>query len=168
MALPTEPSLRPEPMAASEADISAIRAALGAAQRPLILTGPALNATRAGEVLARLAEAVNAPVVSMESPRGLKDPSLGDFSQALANADLIVCLGKPVDFTVGFGGQAVCDERCAWLVVSADPAERDRAHRNLGARLERCVAADPRAVATTLASSPAAENRAGGARRWKV
>ena len=109
--LPAETSLRPEPMAASEDDLAAIRAALGAAQRPLILTGPALNATRAGEVLARLAEAVAAPVVPMESPRGLKDPSLGDFSQALAKADLIVCLGKAVDFTLGFGGQAACDER---------------------------------------------------------
>ena len=102
--LPAEATLRPEPMAASEDDLAAIRAALGAAQRPLILTGPALNATRAGEVLARLAEAVAAPVVPMESPRGLKDPSLGDFSRALAKADLIVCLGKAVDFTLGFGG----------------------------------------------------------------
>ncbi len=123
----------------------------------MILTGPALNATRAGEVLARLAEAVAAPVVPMESPRGLKDPSLGDFSQALAKADLIVCLGKAVDFTLGFGGQAAC----AWLVVSADPAERDRAHRNLGSRLQRCIAADPRTVAASLAGSPADGERAG-------
>jgi acetolactate synthase-1/2/3 large subunit len=169
-ALPAEPSLLAEPMAAPEGNIAAIRAALGAAQRPLVLTGPALNATRAGEVLARLADAVAAPVVAMESPRGLKDPSLGDFSQALAQADLVVSLGKAVDFTLGFGAVsgagAVCDERCDWLVVSADAAERDRAHRNLGGRLQRCVAADPRMIAAALASSPGSS--AGGERAgWR-
>src|SRR5918996_765835 len=155
--LPQEQSLRPEPMAASADDIAAIRAALEAAQRPLVLTGPSLNATRAGQLLARLADAEAAPVVPMESPRGLKDPSLGDFSQALAKADLIVCLGKAVDFTLGFGAEAVCN----WLVVSADAAERDRAHRNLGGRLQRCVAADARTVAAALAGSPRGRERTG-------
>jgi acetolactate synthase I/II/III large subunit len=155
--LPAATSLQPEPMAASEENLAAMRAALGAAQRPLILTGPALNATRAGEALARLAEAVAAPVVPMESPRGLKDPALGDFSRALAQADLIVCLGKAVDFTLGFGAQAAC----AWLVVSADPAERDRAHRNLGKNLQPCIAADPRTVAASLAGAPADGDRVG-------
>jgi acetolactate synthase-1/2/3 large subunit len=133
-ALPTQASLVAEPMAASSEEIEAIRAALGAAQRPLILTGPAMNATRAGELLPCLAEAAQAPVVPMESPRGLKDPSLGDFSRALAKADLIVCLGKAVDFTLGFGVGA---EGCDWLFVSAEAAERDRAHRNLGQHLVR-------------------------------
>jgi acetolactate synthase-1/2/3 large subunit len=134
-ALPAEPSLRAEAMAASASDVAAIQAALGGALRPLILTGPSMNATRAGEVLSRLAIAVDAPVVPMESPRGLRDPSLGDFARALAKADLVVSLGKAVDFTLGFGAEAVCDPSCAWLVVSADDAERDRAHRNLGGRL---------------------------------
>ena len=68
--LPAAHSLRAEPMAASADDIAAIQAALGGAQKPLILTGPSMNATRAGELLPRLAEAVQAPVVPMESPRG--------------------------------------------------------------------------------------------------
>ena len=146
-------------MAASDEEIAALREALGSAQRPLVLTGPLLNATRAGELVARLSDALGAPVVAMESPRGLKDPALGDFSRALGKADLVVSLGKAIDFTLGFGGQAVCDERCAWLVVNADAAERDRAHRNLGARLVRCIAADPRMVAATLARSPRAADR---------
>ena len=159
-ALPAEPSLRAEAMAASASDVAAIQAALGGALRPLILTGPSMNATRAGEVLSRLAIAVDAPVVPMESPRGLRDPSLGDFARALAKADLVVSLGKAVDFTLGFGAEAVCDPSCAWLVVSADDAERDRAHRNLGGRLKRYVAADPRAVAAALAGSSAMADRA--------
>jgi acetolactate synthase-1/2/3 large subunit len=159
-------SLLPEPMAASQGDIAAIRTALDAVQRPLILTGPAMNATRAGALLAPLAEAVNAPVVPMESPRGLRDPSLGDFARALPKADLVLCLGKAVDFSLGFGGKAVCDEHCDWLVVNADLAERDRAYRNLGARLKHCIAADPRAVATALASVPAGVRAAGDRAGW--
>jgi acetolactate synthase-1/2/3 large subunit len=120
-----------------------------------------MNATRAGELLPCLAEAAQAPVVPMESPRGLKDPSLGDFSRALAKADLIVCLGKAVDFTLGFGVGA---EGCDWLFVSAEAAERDRAHRNLGQHLVRCIAADPRSVAAALAKSPAGNERTG----WRV
>jgi acetolactate synthase-1/2/3 large subunit len=159
--LPPETSLRPEPMAASADDLAAIRAALDAARRPLVLTGPALNATRVGPLVARLADALRAPVVAMESPRSPKDPSLGDFSQALAQADLIVCLGKTVDFSLGFGAASVVDERCAWLVVSAEVAERNRAHHNLGARLVHCIAADPRAVATSLAGAAAGGERSG-------
>ena len=162
--LPAPASLRPEPIAASEGDLAAIRAALAAAERPLVLTGPAMNATRAGEVLVRLADAVAAPVVPMESPRSLKDPTLGEFPEALAKADLIVCLGKAVDFSLEFGAAG---KRCGWLVVSAEAAERDRAERNLGARLQRCVAADPRTVAAALASGPSAGgDRPLGARTW--
>ena len=154
--LPAAHSLRAEPMAASSEDIAAIQAALGGAQKPLILTGPSMNATRAGELLSRLAEAAQAPVVPMESPRGLRDPSLGDFSRALSKVDLILCLGKTIDFTLGFGAGA---DGASWLVVSAESGERDRAHRNLGARLVRCIAADPRAVAAVLASAPAVGER---------
>jgi acetolactate synthase I/II/III large subunit len=41
----------------------------------------------------------------MESPRGLGDPSLGAFAQVLAEADLVVLLGKPLDFTLRFGAR---------------------------------------------------------------
>jgi acetolactate synthase-1/2/3 large subunit len=62
---------------------------------------------------------------------------------------------------MGFGAHAICHQDGRWLVVSAEAAERDRAHRNLGARLLRCVAADPRAVARDLADG-------GGARAgWR-
>jgi thiamine pyrophosphate-dependent acetolactate synthase large subunit-like protein len=150
-AIASETSLLAEPMAVSAEDIAALQEALAAAERPLILTGPAMNASRAGALLRHLADAAASPVVAMESPRGLNDPSLGNIRQAFAEADLIVSLGKAIDFTMRFGAHAICDEHCRWLVVSADAAERDRAHRNLGARLVGTIAADPRAVATALA-----------------
>jgi acetolactate synthase-1/2/3 large subunit len=39
----------------------------------------------------------------MESPRGVNDPSLGKLAQLLAKADVVLLLGKPLDFTLRFG-----------------------------------------------------------------
>ena len=72
---------------------------LNAAQRPLIIAGPAMmrNGTR------ELEDATGIPVVGMESPRGVNDPSLGRLAGVLARADLVLLLGKRVDFTLKFG-----------------------------------------------------------------
>jgi acetolactate synthase-1/2/3 large subunit len=72
---------------------------LAAAQRPLIIAGPAMmrKGTR------RLEEASAIPVIGMESPRGVNDPSLGRLADVLARADLVLLLGKRVDFTLKFG-----------------------------------------------------------------
>jgi thiamine pyrophosphate-dependent acetolactate synthase large subunit-like protein len=71
----------------------------GAAQRPLIIAGPA--AMRKGT--RELEEATGIPVIGMESPRGVSDPSLGRLAEVLARADLVLLLGKRVDFTLKFG-----------------------------------------------------------------
>jgi acetolactate synthase-1/2/3 large subunit len=121
-----------------------IAQAIACAARPLVLCGPAMNQTRNRGKLAALEAALGAPVIAMESPRGLKDPALGDFSIMLHQADLIVTLGKRVDFTLGFGGSKAFDPACKWINVQASATERNRAHRNLGTRLVKSFAADPR------------------------
>ncbi|MDG2404993.1 MAG: thiamine pyrophosphate-binding protein, partial [Paracoccaceae bacterium] len=80
--------------------------ALQAADRPLIILGPALTETRAPGLAAELCNILHAPVIAMESPRGLKDPVLGHLSQAVTEVDYVLCLGKPVDFTLHFGDSA--------------------------------------------------------------
>ncbi|MFL6564854.1 MAG: thiamine pyrophosphate-dependent enzyme, partial [Burkholderiales bacterium] len=50
-----------------------------------------------------LEEATGIPVVGMESPRGINDPSLGRLAEVLARADLVLLLGKRIDFTLKFG-----------------------------------------------------------------
>lgn len=124
-------------------DAKLITQRLAAAKRPVVICGPAMNETRNPGVLEELAEALDAPVVAMESPRGLKDPTLGDFAHALKTADLILNLGKRVDFTLNFGSADVFAAGCKWIVINAEPAERDRAHRNLENRLVACFAANP-------------------------
>ena len=64
------------------------------AKRPLVIAGPAaMRARRMGGM----------PVIGMESPRGVNDPSLGKLAEVLAKADVVLLLGKPLDFTLKFG-----------------------------------------------------------------
>ena len=71
--------------------------------RPLILCGPACMRGRGRALMAALEKASGIPVVGMESPRGVADPSLGAFAQALARADSVLLVGKALDFTLKFG-----------------------------------------------------------------
>src|SRR5262245_37359477 len=68
--------------------------ALAKAKRPLIIAGPAaMREQLEGDF----------PVIGMESPRGVNDPSLGKLAEVLASADVVLLLGKPLDFTLRFG-----------------------------------------------------------------
>lgn len=70
------------------------------AERPLIIAGPAMMRNRE---LGTLEEASGIPVIGMESPRGVNDPSLGKLAEVLARADAVLLLGKRLDFTLRFG-----------------------------------------------------------------
>ncbi len=158
--VPAAPTREPMPLSASDA--RTIAQAVAKSQRPLILCGPAMSETRNPGQLAALEDALGAPMIAMESPRGLKDPALGNVAKALGQADLIVVLGKRIDFTLGFGGSNGVDPACKWMVVQADATERDRAHRNLGTRLNACFAADPRDSIDALS-----ETGQGGHDAWR-
>lgn len=146
-------------------ELDALIDALSAAAKPLILTGPALSYTRRGDLLAQLAEAADTPVIPMESPRGLNDPSLGRLAGVLATADTIVSLGKRIDFSVGFGSPERTLADCAWFVVDAETQSREIAATNLGSRLHHNIAADPERVAHALIDGA----RAGSSRAaWRT
>ena len=58
-----------------------------------------------GRACRQLEEAQDLRVIPMESPRGLKDPSLGALAAVIPDADLIVLAGKCLDFTLGFAAR---------------------------------------------------------------
>jgi len=91
--------------------------ALRAASRPLIIAGPARM--RAGT--RALEEATGIPVIGMESPRGVNDPSLGRLAEVLKQADVVLLLGKRADFTLKFGKAFA--ERCRVLSAEKFSAE---------------------------------------------
>ena len=126
-------------------DVEAVRTLVNNAERPLVLLGPALTPTRQPGLGERLAQALGAPVHAMESPRGLRDPAMGRMAEVVARADLILCLGKRVDFTLGFGaGEA------EWITVSAEAADHAVAAGNLGIQHRAGVMAPAWAMARAL------------------
>ena len=102
--------------------IAAIAAELGRARRPLILCGPAACGAKGHGRMAALEAASGITVLGMESPRGLNDPSLGAFAEVLAQADCLVLVGKPLDFTLKFGEAPAVAPACRFVVVDPDPA----------------------------------------------
>jgi len=149
-----------ELIAPESSDVSKILDLLAGARNPLILTGPALNLSRApGEVL-KLADHLDVPVITVESPRGLKGPELGSFRNLLPRADVVFFLGKLVDFTVAFGQSPAFDPGCRFIVADAESEALDLATRNLGGNLYLSVHAHPLAMARSLnelVSKPAGE-----------
>jgi acetolactate synthase-1/2/3 large subunit len=69
--------------------------ALLEAKRPLVITGRRRNQA--------FEDATGIPVIAMESPRGVNDPSLGRLAKVLASADVVLLAGKRKDFTLKFG-----------------------------------------------------------------
>ena len=147
---PNEEDFTPDTQPLSDIATDAVLAALDAAERPLILVGPHL-CTERGRAAQRALEAkLNVPVVGMASPRGLNDPCLGAFAEELQKADLIVLLGKPLDFTLKFGDAPSVDADCKFMVVDPDVDLIHRASASKGARLIHSAVADSHPAAAAL------------------
>ncbi len=149
--------------------IARIGATMARAKRPVVITGPTLSATRAGDLPARLGEQLAVPVLCMESPRGLADPSLGDLGRLIREADLVFCLGKPIDHTLYFAKTPTFDADCRFLVVDPETALLERAKRALGSRALLLEQADVGVLAATLCEpGPEIGVRAQERRAWRA
>ena len=88
----------------SKSETQTILEAFKSANRPLALLGQAIS--RLGRnVLSEGLLSNGLPIINMESPRGVNDPSLGAFPEVLKKSDLIILLGKKLDFGLKFGEQ---------------------------------------------------------------
>ena len=151
--IPAAADFAPEVAHPSDDAIKAIVDAVASAERPIILTGPPLNPTRSPGLLKQLADAVDAPAIPMESPRGLNDPCLGDIAAMLAKADVIISLGKSFDFGTGFGQPPAVSADCRVLMVDPESDVLDRAQSAIGARMSLALKADAHVTAAALASA---------------
>lgn len=144
----------------SSANACAFIARLSRAKRPLILVGPAsMTRPRRGQ-LAALETATGIPVVGMESPRGINDPSLGAFAPMLAQSDCVLLLGKRLDFTLKFGTVPAFATDCEFLQIDADPNELDRSRRAVASRLTATTAADTSSAISALIAACTAASKA--------
>jgi thiamine pyrophosphate-dependent acetolactate synthase large subunit-like protein len=123
---------------------------LAQARRALILAGPMLCHRDGPALLRELAAATGVPTLGMDSPRGLADPRLGAFAEVLSRADLIVLLGKALDFTLRFGEAPYIAPHCRFIGISPDADQLACLSRDKGQRVLLAANADPAAAASLL------------------
>ena len=139
---PEQSAFTASPVALGEPAADAILGIIATARRPFLLAGPAL-ANRAGrDLLARIEAATQIPTAIMESPRGFNNATLGAFADAIRRADLIILLGKALDFTLKFGEPPAIDAACRWIIIDPEAALVDRAIRERGERVAFACVAD--------------------------
>jgi len=144
-------------MSVADADIRRLRELLEAARRPLILLGPAMARPARRAAVERLAGPTGIPALPMESPRGVNDPWLHMATNCLGQADLVLLLGKRLDFAVRFGAAPSFDPACRFVQVDWDAEALDRSGRvTLG------LVTDPALLAVRLGADTAPLTR-----RWR-
>jgi acetolactate synthase-1/2/3 large subunit len=136
--------------ALAEAVADAILAAIAGAERPVILAGPQLSSVSGRALINRLEVATKAPAVIMESPRGIADATLGAFPDLVRRVDLIVLLGKALDFTTRWASGPAFDPGVRLIAIDPEAALVERAAKEKGDRLLMGCIADVRSAAETL------------------
>jgi acetolactate synthase-1/2/3 large subunit len=145
----------PEPVASSPAALAEpmadrILGEIARAARPIIIAGPQLSTVNGRSMLARLEAATGTPAVIMESPRGIADATLGAFADVIKRADLIVLLGKALDFTIKWATGPAFDAQVRVVAIDPDEALVERAKKEKGARLLIGCVADAASAGETL------------------
>jgi acetolactate synthase-1/2/3 large subunit len=120
---PTVPVIEPDP-----ADVARAAALIAAAQRPVFIAGSDVYAGNAVAALREAAEALRVPVFTNGMGRGALPPEHElSFAKsrraALRGADVVVVIGTPLDFRLGFG-----DFGAASVVHIVDAPSQRAAH----------------------------------------
>jgi acetolactate synthase I/II/III large subunit len=136
-----------------DTDCAQILSLLAAAKRPIIFAGPQLSNAAGRELLADLEAATGAPAVILESPRGLADATLGALPDVATQADLVVLLGKALDFTLKWTGAPSFDPAVRLITIDPEAELTARAKREKGDALLFACVADPALAAEKLAAS---------------
>jgi acetolactate synthase-1/2/3 large subunit len=157
----------PPAMAPSAAEVDRALALLRAAERPVVIAGSGIWWADAGAELERFLAATNLPYYSVTMARGiLRDDfptSMGYADGALnkaavkafAEADVVLVLGKRIDYRLAMGGPRLFSPSAKFIQVDIVPGEL-----GITRRLECGLCADVRAAL-------AAFNAALGDERWE-
>jgi acetolactate synthase-1/2/3 large subunit len=119
---------RPAPVAG---EVERAAALLAAAERPAVVAGSGVYWDDAPAAQAALAEAAGIPVFMNGMGRGSlpsDHPLAFQLARGLAlrEADLVLVLGTPLDFRLGYGRPPAIAESARLVMVDADPAERGK------------------------------------------
>jgi acetolactate synthase-1/2/3 large subunit len=125
---------------------------LASAERPVLLGGSSIWWDDAIEPLRRLAERTGIPVYLNGMGRGCLPPDHPSFFQgsrkeALAQADVVLVVGTPLDFRVGYGTEPTFAAGARVVQVDGDAAEIGR-----NRPIEAGIVGDSRSVLEALAT----------------
>ncbi len=155
-----------EPAPPSKNEVRALADLVDGAERPLLVCGPAAMRGATGAACEALAERLGLPLARMESPRGLRDPCLGAAAPLFAESDLLVLLGKRIDFALRFAEAPALAPECHLAAIDweASAIAASRAALADPDRLELAVHADVAETARALAAAAGGAHRA---RAWR-
>ena len=127
--------------------LQAIEKLLFKSQKPLIITGPSLSESRNKDFYKQLYSSTKIPIITMSSPRGSNDPSLGKLKLALKESDLLIFIDKDIDFTLGFGSkERISSDNIIYIscndasINHAKEMLKDRALININAEPKSAIA----------------------------
>jgi acetolactate synthase-1/2/3 large subunit len=126
---------------------------LASAERPVLLGGSSIWWDDAVEALLRFAERTAVPVYLNGMGRGCLPPDHPSFFQgsrkeALAQADVVLVVGTPLDFRVGYGTEPTFATGARVVQVDGDAAEIGR-----NRPIEAGIVGDSRSVLNALAAA---------------
>ncbi len=116
---------------------------------PIILIGPALGPNRPGIDIETLGGMLMVPVLCLDSPRGLNAPDMGNLKSQLNAADLIISLGKDLDFTLDFASPKIFSP-AIWIMVDNDRQRLDQAAAVLESQASILLQVDPESLAKQM------------------
>jgi acetolactate synthase-1/2/3 large subunit len=159
-------AFRVEPASLSAGDAQQVLDALSQASRPLVLTGPAITRGVASEAASELAARARVSIVGMESPRGVNDPSLGAFTEVLSQADLIVLLGKKLDFMLQFGNAPAISADCRFIQIDPEQQAIEHTRKLLGGSSRLLMSFEADTIAATKQLSRLASGQHFASQKW--
>ncbi len=142
VAWPSEADFAAPPIGLPDVAADAVLALIAAAQRPLIVGAPVLANRPGRALLGRLEAALGVPAVISEGPRSFNDATLGLYGDIAQQADLVVLLGKALDFTLKFGKAPFFDPHCRFISIDPEGALIERAAKFKGPNLAFACVAD--------------------------
>jgi thiamine pyrophosphate-dependent acetolactate synthase large subunit-like protein len=128
--IPTRYVHRPAGLA-DGADVARLAGLVTSAERPVVLAGSGVYWDDAGKALAAFADLAGIPVFMNGAGRGALPaghPLAFALARgwALAHADLVLVLGTPLDFRVGYGRPPVFAAEARVCLIDCDPGELGR------------------------------------------
>jgi acetolactate synthase I/II/III large subunit len=133
--------------------------AIASSERPIIFAPPSLSSVEGRALLKEIELATNTPAVILESPRGAADASLGAFSDLVRMVDLVVLLGKALDFTTKWASPPYYRPDVRLVAIDPEAAMVGRAMNEAGTRLLIGCVADTKVAARTLLARASSTSR---------